>query len=101
MEDKSFELLFKLYSEFSEFRKDMNDFRKETNTKFDKVDLRLNKIETTLEHDIKNSIQALHERAAGNTDKLQDNGTQLDNMNGKLDYLVLSVNSQDKRLEVI
>ena len=49
MEDKSFELLSKMYGEFSEFRKDMTEFRKETNT-------RLNKIETTLEHDIKEKL---------------------------------------------
>ena len=30
MEDKMFELVTKMYNEFSEFRKDMNEFRKET-----------------------------------------------------------------------
>lgn len=30
MEDKTFELLTKMYGEFTEFRKDMNSFRKET-----------------------------------------------------------------------
>ncbi|EMS73756.1 hypothetical protein [Ruminiclostridium cellobioparum] len=30
MEDKMFELVTKMYDEFSEFRKDMNEFRKET-----------------------------------------------------------------------
>lgn len=30
MEDKLFELVTKMYGEFSEFRKDMNEFRKET-----------------------------------------------------------------------
>ena len=60
MEDKTFELLEKMYAQFTDFRNDMNDFRKETNT-------RLTKIETAIDHDIKPSLQALHERAAGNT----------------------------------
>lgn len=101
MEDKSFELLTKMYSEFTEFRK-------ETNSRFDRIDARLdklesgqNKLEATLEHDIKNKLQFLHERAEGNTIKLDEHGKQLDTINNKLEYLALSVNSQDKRLEVV
>lgn len=50
MEDKIFELMTKMYSEFSEFRKDMNDFKKDMNefkkeTKNDIIRLE-NKIDT-------------------------------------------------------
>lgn len=31
MEDKMFELMTKMYNEFSEFKKDMNDFKKDMN----------------------------------------------------------------------
>ena len=99
--DDTLEFLTKIYSELTEFKKDMTEFRKETGSRFDKVDSRLSKIETTMEHDIKTNIQVLHEISAANTDKLQEHGKQLDTMNDKLDYLVLSVNSQDKRLEVV
>lgn len=94
MKDESFELLTKMYSEFTEFKNDMTSFREETGS-------RLDKIETTLEHDIKNKLQALHERAAANTDKLDGHTQRLETVENKLDYLVLSVNSQDKRLEVV
>lgn len=39
MEDKVFELMTKLYSEFS-------DFRKESNGKFDNIDSKFNRLET-------------------------------------------------------
>lgn len=94
MEDKSFELLSKMYSEFTEFRKDMNNFRKET-------DSRLTQIETTLEHEIKEKIQALHERESINTDTLAEHGKQLENINNKLDLLSMSSTGQDKRLKVV
>ncbi len=94
MEDKTFELLTKMYSEFTRFKNDMLEFRNESNS-------RLNKIEITLENDIKTNIQALHERESTNSKKLDEHGRQLTDINNKLDYLALSVNSQDKRLEVM
>jgi len=101
MEDKSFELLTKMYSEFTEFRQ-------ETNVRFDRIDTRLDKLEAgqkkleiTLENDIKPKLQALHERAANNTAKLDEHTQRLETVESKLDYLALSVNSQDKRLDVV
>ena len=99
--DDTFELLTKMFSEFSEFRKDMNEFRNETNSRFDSVEARMSKVEIGIENDIKPSLQALHERAAINTDKLQEHSEKLDTIQNNLDYIVLSVNSQDKRLEVV
>ena len=99
--DDTFELLTKMFSEFSEFRKDMNEFRNETNSRFDSVEARLSKVEIGIENDIKPSLQALHERVAINTDKLQEHSEKLDTIQNNLDYIVLSVNSQDKRLEVV
>lgn len=94
MDDKTFELLTKMYGEFSaKFDK--------VDSRLDKVDSRLNKIEITLENDIKTNIQVLHERKAINSEKLDEHSKQLTDINKKLDYLILSVKSQDKRLEVI
>ncbi len=96
--DDTFELLTKMYSEFSEFRK-------ESNTRFDKLESgqhqitqHLTKIETAIEHDIKPSLQSLHERAAGNTKKLDEQSQRLETVENKLDYLALSVNSQEARI---
>lgn len=101
MEDKAFELLTKMYSEFTGFKEDMSAFREETNLKFDNAESRLKNIEITLENDIAAKLQALHEREAINSEKLDDHSEQLANINNKLDYLAISINSQDKRLEVI
>lgn len=63
MEDKTFELLEKMYSEFT-------DFREEANSRFDNLEIGQKKIEITLEHDINNKLQALHEQGEANSDKL-------------------------------
>ena len=108
MEDQSFELMTKMYSEMTK------GFDK-VNVRLDGIDTRLYKleagqekleagqakIEATLEHDIKSNLQALHERAVNNTDKLDEHTQRLETIENKLDYLALSVNSQDKRLEVV
>ena len=99
--DDTFELLTKIYSELTEFRKETSTKFDKVETRFDKVENRLNKIETTLEHDIKNKLQALHEREAANSDKLEEHTQRLNTIENKLDYLALSVNSQDRRLEVV
>lgn len=101
MEDKSFEFLTKIYSELTEFRKETTEFRKETTEFRKETNSRLDKIETTLEHDIKTNLQSLHERAVTNTDRLQEHSERLNTIENKLDYLALSVNSQDRRLEVV
>ena len=101
MKDETFELLTKMYADFS--------------NRFDKVEVRLDslesnqkelksgqvKLESILEHDVKNNIQLLHERSAGNTEKLDEHTKKLENINNQLDYLTVSVNAQDKRLTVV
>ena len=99
--DDTFEFLTKIYSE-------LTAFRKETNTKFERVESRLDKIESkqakievTIEHDIKNSLQLLHEGVAVNTSKLNEHTERLNIIENKVDYIAMSVTSQDKRLKVV
>ncbi len=87
--------------DINEFKEDMTGFtgvmlgfRKES-------DSRLGKIESILEHDIKANLQSLHESSFGNTALLQEHSERLNAIDNKLDYLALSLNSQDKRLEVV
>lgn len=101
MEDKTFEFLTQIYGEFTEFRKDMNEFKENMNEFRKETNSRLGKIETTLEHEIKDNLQSLHESSLGNTALLQEHSERLNAIDNKLDYLALSVNSQDKRLEVV
>ena len=87
MEDKVFELLEKMYVEF---RTELNELK--TGQK---------KIEASLENEIKEKLQAVQEGVAGNTEKLDNHTQRLETIENKLDYLALSVNSQDKRLELV
>jgi predicted phage-related endonuclease len=85
MEDKTFELLTKMYSEFT-------DFRKETSTRLDGVEGSIKaleqgqkRIEVTLENDIKPKINALFDGYQQTYETLQDHGKKLDNITAKVD----------------
>jgi len=90
MEDKSFELLTKMYSEFSEFRK-------ETNQRFDEVKSDIHKISyqvVKFENDLKPKIEIALEGYQAVSEKL----TTLEN---KIDNLSAKVESQDVQITVL
>ena len=84
--DKVYDLLAKFYTEFQENRN-------ETNRRLDSLETGQKKLETVLEHDIKSKLQALHERADDNTDRLVDHTERLENIENKIDILAMSINS--------
>ena len=94
MDDKTFELLEKMYSEFKTELSELKAGQK-------KLESGQAKIEVVLEHDIKPSLQALHERAAANTAKLEEHDKRLETIENKVDYIAMSVTSQNKRLKVV
>jgi chromosome segregation ATPase len=95
--NKVYELLEKVYIELQDTKSEV----KENTKRLDKLESGQRKVETTLENDIKTNLQTLHERAEGNTSKSDEHSEKLNNIENKLDYLALSVNSQDKRLETV
>lgn len=95
--NKVYDLLEKVYIELQDTKNEVK-----SNTKrLDKLEVGQKKIESTLENDIKTKLQALHEGLSGNTFKLDEHSERLNTIENKLDYLSLSVNSQDKRLTTI
>ena len=76
--EKLFDLMSKMYSEFSEFRK-------ETNTRFDSMEGRLDKIEIAIEHDIKNDIKALYDGYQATQEKLTNIETIVLDTNRKVE----------------
>jgi len=90
VEDKTFELLTKMYGEFTEFK--------------DSTNKKLNKLHEDvlrMEQDHGNKLQALFDGHVQQDRILNEHSKQLADVNNKLDYLALSVNAQDKRLEVV
>lgn len=101
MDDKTFDLLEKMYTEITK--------------RFDTVDSRLDsmdadikelkagqaKIEIKLEHEIKNSLMSLHEVVADHTLQLKEHSERLTSIENKVDYISMSVTSHDKRLKVV
>jgi len=116
--DKVYDLMEKVYVELQDTKKEVkNNSQRLDNlesgqnklehrmgtidNRMSKIDNRMSKIETTLEHDIKAKLQALHERTGDNTVKLGEHTERLESIENKIDILAMSINSQDKRLEVV
>jgi len=90
MEDKLFDLVTKMYSEFSGFRKDMNEFRKDMNefkqeTKNDII---------SIENKIDSSSKALF-------DGYQQSYEKIISLEVKVDDILTKVEKQDVEITVI
>lgn len=94
--DKMYDLLARLYNEVKEDRKETNQSFEHVNQRLDSLEAGQKKLETTLEHDIMKKLQAVHERAGDNTDKLRDHTERLESIERKIDILAMSINAQDK-----
>jgi predicted RNase H-like nuclease (RuvC/YqgF family) len=90
VEDKTFELLTRMYGEFTEFRKDMNGFRKET-----KEDIR----------SLKNDVLRIENEHGSKLEALLDGYKQtyekFDAIEDKLDTLSEKVDRHDIKIQVI
>jgi predicted phage-related endonuclease len=87
MEDKTFELLSKLYGEFSEFRK-------ETNTRLNSLENGQKKIESLIENDVKEDIKALYDGYKQTYEKLESVEIKVNDISSK-------VEKQDVEIRVI
>jgi len=87
LEDKTFELLSKLYGEFSEFRK-------ETNTRLNSLENGQKKIESLIENDVKSDIKALYDGYKQTYEKLESLEIKVDDISSK-------VEKQDVEIRVI
>lgn len=90
MEDKVFELITKMYSEFSEFKKDMNEFKKDMNE---------------FRKEAKNDIIGLENKIDTNSKALFDGYKQtfekLTVIEKKVDEISAKVEKQDVEITVI
>ncbi|TYQ17647.1 UNVERIFIED_CONTAM: hypothetical protein Cloal_0004 [Acetivibrio alkalicellulosi] len=78
MEDKTFELLTKMYSDFTEFRK-------ETADRLDTLENGQKKIESILENDIKSDIKALYDGYKQTYEKVSSLENKVDGLSSKLE----------------
>lgn len=97
--EKLFDLMSKMYSEFSEFRKETNMRFDSMEDRFDSVEgrlgsvegklgsveKRLDKIEIAIEHDIKNDIKALYDGYQATQEKLTNIETIVLDTNRKVE----------------
>jgi predicted nuclease with TOPRIM domain len=90
MEDKVFELMSKMYGEFTDFRKEITD-KVDNNSKELK---KLGNQVTRLEVELKNDIKTLYEGYTSLHEKLNV-------IENKVDHLTLRVDKQDVEIRVI
>lgn len=97
MEDKTFDLLEKMYAEFS------SRFDKVEN-RFDKVENRLDKVEghiTRIEMEHGKKLNALFDGYKQTYEKLQEHDKRLDGIETKVDSLSIRISGHDSILEVL
>jgi predicted RNase H-like nuclease (RuvC/YqgF family) len=87
MEDKTYDLIAKLYSEFGEFKTDVN-------SKLDKLENGQKKIESLIENDLKKDISALY-------DGYQQTYEKLVTVEKKVDDISTKVDKQEVEIKVI
>lgn len=85
MDDKVFNLLEKMYSEFTEFKQ-------ETKESFKKVDDRLTKIESSIENDINPKINMCLDEIVYVKEKLTEHDTRFDNIDSKIERHDVEIN---------
>ena len=101
MDDKTFELLEKMYAGITK-RLDVIDSRLDTiDTDVKELKAGQTKIDIKLEHDITNSLLSLHEGMSDHTAQLKEHSERLTSIESKVDYISMAVTSQDKRLKVV
>lgn len=97
MEDKTFELLTKMYSEFT-------DFRKESNNRFDKIENDISDVKSDI-LGVKNDVIRLENKLEPKVDALLDgykqNYEMLHETNKKLDQLSEKVGTQEVEIKVL
>lgn len=98
MEDKTFELLEKMYSEFLGFRKDANKRFDELESKIENNHQNIVKIQTNLEQAIQPKVQLALEKLDMVNSKLEEYDERLGSLEDKVDThnVELSVLKRDR-----
>ncbi|ANX01397.1 hypothetical protein CSTERLE_07355 [Thermoclostridium stercorarium subsp. leptospartum DSM 9219] len=118
MEDKIFDLLEKIYAEFSEFRKETNSRFDTLENRLDKVENRLDKVEnrlgnvenrlntveghiTRIENEHGQKLNALFDGYKQVYETIHEFDKSLAHIGSKLDNLSITVSTHDSKLEVL
>jgi archaellum component FlaC len=80
MDDKVFNLLEKMYVEFTEFKQEVNQRFNSMDSRFDTVESRLTKLESTLENVTNKKIDVALEGYTSNSEKLNTIDYKIEDM---------------------
>ena len=94
MEDKTYDLIAKLYNEFSEFKTDVN-------SKLDKLENGQKKIESLIENDVRKDISALYDGYKQTYEGVADVRKTTNEISSKVDRLSDKVDKQEVEIKVI
>jgi len=95
VEDKTFDLIEKMYSEFTNrfdgLQKSLTEFKTETAEGFAGIESRLTKIETSIENEIKPNIKTSLEGYQTVYEKLQEHDKRFDELSEKIEKQDLEI----------
>lgn len=105
MEDRTFELLEKMYSELIDFKKDMTEFKKDM-TGFkdnmgsfkEQTSRNFQRIEAKLDGEIAPKIEALFDGYKSNSEKIEEVHDKIDNLQHDINSLAIKVANNDNRI---
>lgn len=100
MEDKTFDLIAKMYSEFKEFRKETNDKFDGIDKRFDNFEGRFDKLGdqvTRLEDYTYHNVKILHDGLKSVNEKLEVMDNKLDNISAKVEVHDLEIKALKSR----
>jgi predicted nucleic acid-binding Zn-ribbon protein len=99
MEDKTFALLEKMYSEFLGFKSEMLSFKEDTNKRFDNIDKKFDGIDKRFE-DIDKRFEDIDKRFEGIDNTLQKIEIKIDgDITPKIDALFDGYNANSEKLD--
>ena len=104
MDDKTFDLLSKMYAELAEFRRETNDFRKETNQRLDKLEEGQHKLGnqmTRMEENNSKDSTALFDGYKVTYEKLDSLQKDVEKIDKKIDGLEQIVKNHEVQIKVI
>jgi archaellum component FlaC len=105
VEDRTFALLEKMYSEFKEFKEDMIGFKKEMiGFKEDMTSFKgetknsFQRIETKIEVEVSQKLEALFDGYKTNSEKIDELGNKVDNLQFDVNNISIKVASNDNKI---
>jgi uncharacterized coiled-coil DUF342 family protein len=98
VEDRTFTLLEKMYSEFKEFKEEMIGFKEDMTSFKDETKKCFKTIETKIEVEVSQKLEALFDGYKTNSEKIDELSNKVDNLQFDVNNISIKVASNDNKI---